>query len=87
MDKREICGWALRRRPDYFNRQTGIFTHFRNNPSDKSSISHNRVRCLFKDSSGVMWVGTSKGLSRFNGAEEGFTRFVADPRNPKSITP
>ena len=30
-------------------------------------LAHNSVHCIFQDSKGYIWIGTSEGLSRFDG--------------------
>jgi ligand-binding sensor domain-containing protein/two-component sensor histidine kinase len=38
------------------------------NYSTKDGLIHNNVRCLCQDSLGYLWVGTTEGISRFDGA-------------------
>src|SRR3712207_6661385 len=33
----------------------------------KNGLSANEVKCIFKDSKGFMWIGTSEGINKFNG--------------------
>jgi len=69
-----------------FNRETDSFTHFRNDPSDESTLSGDVVTVILEDRSGVLWVGTHSGLNRFNRAQGTFTRFQNDPENPQSLS-
>lgn len=48
-----------------------IYTH---NPKKNKSLSSNEVSSIFQDKSGVVWVGTSKGLHVFNSDKQNFTR-------------
>jgi signal transduction histidine kinase/ligand-binding sensor domain-containing protein/DNA-binding response OmpR family regulator len=32
-----------------------------------NALSHNNVKCIFKDKAGFLWVGTQSGLNRFDG--------------------
>ena len=41
--------------------------------SNNRSISHNDVRIIFKDRTGVIWIGADGGLSRYNQNSRGFT--------------
>ncbi|MDQ4140380.1 MAG: ATP-binding protein, partial [Bacteroidota bacterium] len=56
---------------NYFNRKTGIFKHF---------LKGKSIYSLFRDSGGVLWVGTDEGLYRTNNPANGFIRF----KNPGS---
>ena len=47
------------------DRQTGLFRHYKHNPSDTNSLSSNAVYKIIEDKSGNLWVGTwsSGGLN------------------------
>ncbi|MBD3639037.1 MAG: hypothetical protein HUJ25_16905 [Crocinitomicaceae bacterium] len=47
--------------------------HYSKNPYDKSSIVDNNISCIFEDRNGVFWVGTEKGVSKFDKYKQGFT--------------
>jgi ligand-binding sensor domain-containing protein len=51
---------------DQMNISTGIIKHHVYNPIDSGSINANRVTCIKKDRAGNIWVGTTKGLNRFD---------------------
>lgn len=44
-----------------FDPATQRFDSFQNQPSDPSSLPHNRLNCLYRDLSGRLWVGTEGG--------------------------
>ncbi|MFV0564894.1 MAG: two-component regulator propeller domain-containing protein [Flavobacteriaceae bacterium] len=44
-------------------------------PNSSTSIPGNDVRCVYKDKSGSIWVGTDKGLALFNPSNGNFTNF------------
>jgi len=46
-----------------FDRKSKVFTSFRYNPEDSSSLSSNYVISLYEDKDGVVWVGTYSGLN------------------------
>ena len=47
-----------------FNTRTEKFVHYRNDPQNPSSLSHNSVSVIHFDKSGTLWVGTSGGRSQ-----------------------
>ncbi len=49
-----------------------------------NGLSHNNVHCVFQDSKGFIWIGTSAGLNRYDG--KNFRVFKNDPQNPKTIS-
>jgi signal transduction histidine kinase/ligand-binding sensor domain-containing protein/DNA-binding response OmpR family regulator len=51
-------------------------THFVNSPTDRNSLSDNVVYSLVEDENGILWVGTSSGLNRFDPDKNKFTRFT-----------
>ena len=52
-----LCRWN----PD---RQTMVF--YRHDPNLPQSLSDNRVRCIFQDRYGNIWIGTETGLEEIN---------------------
>ncbi len=70
-----------------FDCATGTFTHYRHNPNNPTSLSHNVVWSLLQDQSGTLWVGTwGNGLNRFNRSTGTFTRFQFNPADPNSLS-
>jgi len=59
-----------------------IFLHDEHNPN---SISSNKTLSLLKGSDGMLWVGTDKGLNRFNTAKNEFTHYRREDGNPNSL--
>jgi len=73
------------------DRATGRFTHYRRDPANPHSLSHDRVTAIYEDRSGVLWVGTGSdyeaevgGLNAFEGGA--FTRYLHDPQNRHSLS-
>ena len=52
--------------------KTNIFRYAKN-PYNNSSIVDDNVVSIFEDKSGVIWVGTEKGISKFDKYKQGFT--------------
>lgn len=48
------------------NKSTGHFSAFTHNVLDPGSLPSNKITCLYKDSRGIVWVGTLKGLAKYN---------------------
>ncbi|MBL0744428.1 two-component regulator propeller domain-containing protein [Chryseolinea lacunae] len=58
-----------------FNKKTKRFRYFTNTLKDKSSISSNTIRCIYKDSRSKLWVGTVSGLNVLNEKDSTFSSF------------
>jgi ligand-binding sensor domain-containing protein len=61
-----------------FDRETEQFASFRHSQNDPNSLSSNSVHGMFEAVSEydtIMWVGTAKGLNRFDHSSRTFTRF------------
>jgi ligand-binding sensor domain-containing protein/signal transduction histidine kinase len=50
------------------------------------SISHNRINTICSDISGLLWIGTNKGLNKFNQVKKQFVRYIHDSKNPYSLS-
>ena len=62
-----------------------IETQFIHDPANPYSLSNNAAWSFCEDSDGTYWVGTQKGLHRFDYATQKFTRFRHDVQNPKTL--
>ncbi|NLR80727.1 hybrid sensor histidine kinase/response regulator transcription factor [Chitinophaga eiseniae] len=47
-------------------------------------LSNNQVNCIFRDSTGFLWIGTGIGLNRFDGYH--FTVYLHDLRDSSSLS-
>ncbi len=74
---------------DVLNKKTGKFTWYKNNPSDPSSLVNDQFnwapKIICQSSDGIIWLGTSGGLSRFDKKTGKFENFRHDPGNPASL--
>lgn len=48
------------------NKKTFEYKVFQHDRADAFSLAGNKINCLLKDSNGILWVGTSAGLSKYN---------------------
>ncbi|MCQ2608732.1 MAG: SpoIIE family protein phosphatase [Bacteroidales bacterium] len=73
---------------DGLNRYDGYdFKIFKPSASDTTSISSNRILCLYLDSEGKIWVGTlGGGLNVYNPITETFTRYMHNPKDENSLS-
>lgn len=51
--------------------------------SQEDGLPNNQIQCIFQDSKGWMWIGTSQGLSRFDGYN--FVNFLPNPNDSTSL--
>ncbi|HEY3385290.1 MAG TPA: two-component regulator propeller domain-containing protein [Saprospiraceae bacterium] len=57
-----------------FDKATSTFTHhFHHNPSDGRSLGNEYIVDVFKDNAGILWVGTSSGLDKYDPFTQQFT--------------
>lgn len=52
--------------------------------SQEDGLPNNQVQCIFQDREGWIWLGTSQGLSRFDGYR--FVNFLNDPEDTASLS-
>jgi signal transduction histidine kinase/ligand-binding sensor domain-containing protein/DNA-binding response OmpR family regulator len=70
-----------------FDRASGVFTNYRHDPDDPTSLGGGAVDVVYEDREGVLWVGThGGGLCRFDRDTETFTRYENDPADPASLS-
>ncbi len=67
-----------------FNKKNGRFIHYVNNKSE-NSLMNNSVVSLYVDKNGIIWIGTTVGLDKFNQNTKTFEHFVRDPKNPSTL--
>lgn len=52
--------------------------------SQADGLPNNQIQCIFQDKKGWMWLGTSQGLSRFDGYR--FVNFIHSPEDSSSLS-
>ena len=74
-----------------YDKRTGGFTTHFHDPDNPHSISNDTItnfmlQAILEDRSGRIWIGTERGLNRFDKSAGGqFTRFHADPEDTSSL--
>jgi ligand-binding sensor domain-containing protein len=73
----------------YFDRQKERFTYrFRHDDTDPDSLDSNAIMSVYRDRSGVLWVGTENtGVNVLNLRQEQFLRYRHHPGDANSISP
>jgi ligand-binding sensor domain-containing protein len=70
-----------------FDRQTGYFTRYLNDPKNPHSLINNKVRAIFEDSRGTFWVGTAgDGLHTMDRKAGLFDRHTYNPAQPEQLS-
>jgi signal transduction histidine kinase/ligand-binding sensor domain-containing protein/CheY-like chemotaxis protein len=59
-----------------------VFKHDANNPNSPSGVF---VTALFKDRSGMLWIGMDQSLDKLDPATESFTHYWSNPKDPNSL--
>jgi ligand-binding sensor domain-containing protein/class 3 adenylate cyclase/predicted metal-dependent HD superfamily phosphohydrolase len=59
--------------------------HYTKNPYDNSSIIDDNIHHIFEDKTGVIWVGTEKGMSKFDKFKQGFTTISLNNNPEKGL--
>ncbi|OFY55310.1 MAG: hypothetical protein A2X22_02915 [Bacteroidetes bacterium GWF2_49_14] len=69
------------------NKKEETFTHFMHDPRDPNSLINNKVRAIFEDSKGTLWIGTAgDGLHTMDRTKGTFTRHQYDPKHPEKLS-
>ncbi len=62
------------------------FTHYRHDPANPNSISHNTVTSILEDHKGILWIMTKAGiLNAFDRKTGKFTHYNPNPHQPLDI--
>jgi signal transduction histidine kinase/ligand-binding sensor domain-containing protein/ActR/RegA family two-component response regulator len=71
----------------YFDPVRERFTCYRYQEDNPAGLSCNYVKALYRDSKGVLWIGTwGKGLNRFHPETGTFSHYMHDPDEPGSLS-
>ncbi|MCV9387628.1 ligand-binding sensor domain-containing protein [Reichenbachiella ulvae] len=58
-----------------YNPTSKTFTRYRHS-DDPNSLAGDEVYCLFEDQKGVIWIGTSQGLNRYQESNDNFITYL-----------
>jgi signal transduction histidine kinase/streptogramin lyase len=66
----------------------GSFVHFKHDPTDVYSLSHDMVLSIYQDRSGIVWVGSGVGggVNRLSVDADRFGHFRPLPDDPNSLS-
>ena len=83
---RNVLWVNFRRGVGRFDIRARQFITYGSDPSNPNNLSGDRLRTIFTDRSGIVWVGTEDtGVDRFNPATVGLAHYKVDPENPVSL--
>ncbi len=67
------------------NKKDFSFIQLKNEKGNDFSLSSNRINCIFKDSKGIIWIGTTNGLNKFNPVQWQFKSYTITDDYKKDI--
>ncbi|RMD88969.1 MAG: hypothetical protein D6813_11355, partial [Calditrichaeota bacterium] len=66
---------------------TPQFHQYKKEPLNPKSLGHNRIRAVYTDNNGTVWIGTDgAGLDRFDRVKNEFQHYRNDPADPHSLS-
>lgn len=69
-----------------YDRVSGVFRQYLNDPADEGSLSDNHVNVMVEDQGGFLWIGTEYGgVNVFDRAQERFTAYRHSSQDPFSL--
>ncbi len=69
------------------NKRTGKFIRYLNIAGNIHSLANNKVKAIFEDNQGVLWIGTAGNLLHKMDRRQGeFERIVPDPLHPEKLS-
>jgi signal transduction histidine kinase/ligand-binding sensor domain-containing protein/DNA-binding response OmpR family regulator len=67
---------------NFFDPEAGRFTRFLGGDDRQVNLSHNTVTSLYLDRGGVLWVGTKKGLNKYDSYAKSFAAYTTAAFDP-----
>lgn len=59
--------------------------NLKNIENDKSSLSNDRIFCIFEDTNRDLWIGTKEGLNKYNFSSNTFETFFLNKTDEKNL--
>jgi len=82
-----LCVISSGRGLQKYDRRTGSFATYLNDPRDPHSLSSDLINALYQDRSGTLWIGTwGGGLSRIDPAQKAFHEYTVNASTQKGLT-
>ena len=69
-----------------FDSKTRKFNYCVSEDTDPYSLSSNKVNCLYKDPTGIMWVGCNGAMDKFAPDKVKFKRYFYNTKNPDGLS-
>ena len=71
-----------------FDRKTGVFTYYKHEPGNLTSLSNNSINDLVQDARDprILWIGTEGGLNRFDTRTAQCIAYQQDPQDDQSLS-
>ncbi|MFC2104740.1 two-component regulator propeller domain-containing protein [Bacteroidota bacterium] len=67
------------------NMHNETFKSYLHNPEDPESLSDNMIFWIYGDDQDILWLGTNRGLNRFDPKTEGFQQFGINEGLPSEV--
>jgi ligand-binding sensor domain-containing protein/two-component sensor histidine kinase len=58
----------------FYHPATEKFLHYKHDPAKEGSLADNQVNCIYIDQSGIVWIGTTRGISIYNPLQQKFSQ-------------
>jgi len=68
------------------NEKISGFIHYKHFPGNPRSLIVDEVTCIYEDNANQLWIGTGRGLNKFNRQTETFIRYSSDSDNPITLS-
>ena len=77
---------GLNRSINSTDRPNDGFEHFKHNPNDPKSLANNSVWAIAQDAKNQLWIGTNKGVDKYNPATGQFSHYMHNEADETSLS-